>query len=62
MKIANEHILNKAITLLDKSIDKVEWHEITNKNCYKTWGEINAFLDGLCIGKSCSENESVRER
>lgn len=62
LKLANEHILNKAIALLDKNIDEKEWHKITNKNCYKTWAEINAFLDGLCIGKNCSNRELVRER
>ena len=62
LKLANETILNKAIALLDKNIDEAEWHKITNKNCYKTWAEINAFLDGLCIGKNCSNRELVRER
>lgn len=36
---------------------------IKKKNCFKTWDEAEAFLDGLCLAKSTKfKNEESYER
>ena len=45
---------NKAIAVVNKNCK--------DKNCFKTWAEIDAFIDGLCKGKNTNFYENTKER
>lgn len=53
---------NKAIALIDKNNKEKNWYALDNKNCYKTWAEIEAFIDGLCLAKNTNFNTVREER
>lgn len=57
LKTSNLYTYNKGIALIDKDTKNKDWYGISNKNCYKTWEEIEAFLEGLCVGKNAKFNE-----
>lgn len=52
LTISNVYTYNKAVALVDKENDSKNWYEIDNKNCFKNWNEVEAFLEGLCLGKN----------
>ena len=42
LKISNDYTYNKAIALVDKNCKNKDWYSIDDKNCFKTWDEIDA--------------------
>ena len=59
LNISSIYTYNKGIALIDKNQENTNWYSIDNKNCYKSWNEIEAFLDGLCLGKNTNFTEKV---
>ena len=53
---------NKAIAVVNKNCKDKNWYVIDDKNCFKTWAEIDAFIDGLCKGKNTNFYENTKER
>lgn len=60
MKTSSIYTYNKGIAIIDKDEKNKNWYGIDNKNCYKTWAEIEAFIDGLCLGKNTDFTEYER--
>lgn len=60
LKNSNCYTYNKGIAIINKNIKDKSWYAVDNKNCYETWAEIEAFIDGLCLGKNT--NFAERER
>lgn len=59
-KISNVYIYNKAIAIINKGTKDKDWYSVNDKNCFKTWNEVDAFIDGICKGKNtnfCDEEE-----
>ena len=52
LKISSDYTYNKAIAIVDKKHSNKDWYSVDDKNCFKTWDEIDAFIDGLCRGKN----------
>lgn len=52
LKLSNDYTYNKAITLVDKSNINTDWYCLNYKACYKSWNEIETYLDGLCKWKN----------
>lgn len=52
LKIPNIYTYNKAIAIIDRNTKEKDWFSVDNKNCFRTWDEIEAFIDGLCVGKN----------
>lgn len=52
LKNSNDYTYNKGIALIEKNTKDKSWYAVDRKNCYKTWAEIEAFIDGLCLGKN----------
>lgn len=59
LSISNDYTYNKGIAIIDKNKAKEQkdWYSVNNKNCFKTWNEAEAFLDGLCLGKNTKFND-----
>lgn len=57
LRNANIYECNKAVALICKDSKYKDWYGVTNKSCYKSWNEVQAFLDGLCVGKYAEFNE-----
>lgn len=47
---------------MDKEHTNKDWYSVDYKNCFKTWGETEAFLDGLCLAKNTRFNDNDYER
>ena len=62
LKISSDYTYNKAIALINKNCKNRNWYSIDDKNCFKTWAEINAFIDGICKGKNTNLYENTQER
>lgn len=64
LTISNDYTYNKAIALIDKNTKYKDWYGInsSDKYCYKTIAELEAFIDGLCLGKNTDFNIAERER
>lgn len=62
LKISSDYIYNKAIALINKNCKDRNWYSIDDKNCFKTWAEIDAFIDGICKGKNTNFYENTQER
>ena len=63
LSISNVYTYNKAIALIDKNCKDENWYAIDKKNCFKTWSEAEAFLDGLCLAKNTNfKNKGDFER
>lgn len=62
LKISSDYTYNKAIALVDKEHTNKDWYLVDYKNCFKTWGETEAFLDGLCLAKNTRFNDNDYER
>lgn len=60
LKISNDYTYNKAIALVDKNCKNKDWYSIDDKNCFRTWYEIDAFIDGIYKGKNT--NFDIHER
>lgn len=52
LTISSDYTYNKAVAILDKTNNRKDWYSVDNKNCFKTWDEIEAFINGLCLGKN----------
>lgn len=60
LSISSDYRYNKGIAIVDKNKKDKSWYGIDKKNCYKSWSEIEAFIDGLCLGKNTDFAEKVR--
>lgn len=60
LSISSDYTYNKAIALIDKSCQDKNWYAIDKKNCFKTWNEADAFLDGLCLAKNTKFKDEER--
>ena len=61
LKISSDYTYNKAIALVNKDNKTKDWYAVDDKNCFKTWDEVEAFLDGICKGKN-TNFEKEKER
>lgn len=52
LKISNDYTYNKAVALINKNTPNKDWYSIDNKTCFKTWNEVDAFIDGICLAKN----------
>ncbi len=62
LKISNDYTYNKAIAIVNKKYNNKDWYSVDDKNCFKTWDEVEAFIDGICKGKNTNFNIAERER
>lgn len=62
LKISSDYTYNKAIAIVDKEHTNKDWYSVDYKNCFKTWDEAEAFLDGLCLAKNTRFNNNDYER
>lgn len=62
LKISNDYTYNKAIAIINKNATHKDWYSIDDKNCFKTWAEIDAFIDGICKGKNTDFENDYSER
>lgn len=60
LSISSDYTYNKAIALIDKNSQDKDWYSVNSKNCFKTWNEAEAFLDGICLAKNANLNEIER--
>jgi len=60
LKISNDYTYNKAVAIVNKNIKNKDWYSVDNKNCFKTWNEAEAFIDGLCLAKNTNFNDNER--
>lgn len=60
LKISNDYTYNKAVALIEKNDNRKDWYSIDDKSCFKTWNEVDAFVDGLCKGKNTNFKEHER--
>lgn len=52
LTISNIYTYNKAISIQDKNDPIIDWYSADNKTCFKTWNEVEAFINGICVGKN----------
>lgn len=52
LKISNDYTYNKAIAIIPRDTLRKDWYSIDNKNCFKTWNEVEAFIEGICVAKN----------
>lgn len=52
LNISSIYTYNKAVAIVDKNTKEKDWFSVDNKSCFRTWDEIEAFIDGLCVGKN----------
>ena len=62
LKISNDYTYNKAVAIVEKKHRNKDWYSVDDKNCFKTWDEVEAFIDGICKGKNTDSNIAERER
>lgn len=48
LKISNDYTYNKAVAIVDKDSNNHNWYATDDKACFRTWNEIDAFIDGVC--------------
>lgn len=60
LSISSDYTYNKAIALINKNNNETSWYGIDNKNCFKTWNEAKAFLDGICLTRNTNFNDKER--
>ena len=48
LNISSDYTYNKAIAIVDKNYNHNDWYATDDKACFKTWNEIDAFIDGVC--------------
>lgn len=62
LTISNIYTYNKAIAIVDKNnSDRNDWYSIDNKSCFKSWSEVEAFIDGLCLAKNTNFEDKERQ-
>lgn len=59
LTLSSDYTYNKAIAIVDKNEDKKDWYSVDDKNCFRTWNEIGAFIDGICKGKNTNFYEEL---
>ena len=52
LNISSIYTYNKAVAIVDRNTKEKDWFSVDNKSCFKTWNEIEDFIDGLCVGKN----------
>ena len=52
LNISSIYTYNKAVAIVDRNTKDKDWFSVDNQSCFKTWNEIEAFIDGLCVGKN----------
>ena len=52
LKISNDYTYNKAVAIVNKNIKNKDWYSVDDKHCFKTWDEVEAYIDGICKGKN----------
>lgn len=52
LTLSSDYTYNKAIAIVNKNTNKTDWYSIDDKNCFRTWNEVEAFIDGICRGKN----------
>lgn len=52
LKISSDYTYNKAIAIIDKNAKHKDWYSVDDKHCFKTWDEVEAYIDGICKGKN----------
>lgn len=62
LRNSNIYTYNKAIALIDRDITILDWYSTDYKNCFKTWNEAEAFLDGLCLAKNTNFHDNEVEK
>ena len=62
LKISSDYTYNKVIALINKNCKNKDWYSVDDKNCFKTWSEIDAFIDGICKAKNTNFYENEPER
>lgn len=62
LSISSDYTYNKAIALINRNNNETNWYGIDNKNCFKTWDEVEAFLDGICLARNTNFNDKDYER
>lgn len=61
LTISNVYTYNKAIAIINKEdIGNNDWYSINNKNCFKSWNEVEAFIEGLCLAKNTNFEDKER--
>ncbi|MBP3463283.1 MAG: hypothetical protein J6K45_02230 [Clostridia bacterium] len=62
LTISSDYTYNKAIAIVNREDKNTDWYSVDDKNCFKTWAEIDAFIDGICKGKNTNFKEYQHER
>ena len=62
LQISSDYTYNKAIAIVNKNFKSKDWYAVDDKNCFKTWSEVYAFIDGICRGKNTRFNITEQER
>lgn len=62
LSISSDYTYNKAIAIVNREHKNQDWYSVDDKNCFKTWAEIDAFIDGICKGKNTNFKEYQHER
>lgn len=52
LKLCNDYTYNKAIAIIDKNAKHKDWYSVDDKHCFKTWDEVEAYIDRICKGKN----------
>ena len=52
LNISSIYTYNKAVAIVDRNTKEKDWFSVDNKSFFKTWNEIEAFIDWLCVGKN----------
>lgn len=56
LTISSDYTYNKAIAIVNKENNNEDWYSVDDKNCFKTWNEVEAFIDEICKGKNTNFN------
>lgn len=62
LKTSNDYTYNKAVAIINKNAKRKDWYSIDDKNCFKSWDEVEAFIDGICKGKNTNFGNDHEER
>lgn len=62
LTISSDYTYNKAVAIVDRKNHSKDWYAVDDKNCFRTWNEIEAFIDGLCKGKNTNFYDRHEER
>lgn len=59
LKISSDYTYNKAIAVVPKEFSNKDWYSVDYKNCFKSWNEADAFLDGFCLAKNTNFKDNT---